>query len=54
MLIGSTNKLSKSTLLLVAGVASMWLHNIGIFYFSTKSFMVELDFVRWFPDGFVL
>lgn len=43
MLIGSAKKLSKSTLFLVASVASVWLHNMDIFYFRTKSFMVELD-----------
>lgn len=54
MLIRSTSKLSKSALLLVANVDSVWLHNMDVFYFSTKSFVVELDIVFWFPDGFVL
>lgn len=46
MLIGSADKLSKSTFSLVASVASLWLHNMGTFYFSTKSFVVELDIVH--------
>lgn len=47
MLIGSTNKLSKPALLLLASVASTWLHNTDIFYFSTKSW----DWIFWLMLG---
>lgn len=53
ILIGSTNTLLKSTIPLVATVASMWLQYMDVFCFVTKSLVVELNIVHWFPDGFV-